>query len=259
VSVDGIRQVVLSVLVQQDRDDLTVGLDGVWLRALDGIVPWQTLSRMCPPHWPWQARADMVTDLLNCALWVAQPLPVLTETVRVHAETVGSMRAPSGVTWAMERVHGEALTLGWGASGVDPDHPARVVPVAHVVWYLAGVNAAGWWGAARARHERDGQLCALRWAAEKSGKDQLKSVLAHDMLTLLGARSLREGVTTRLQSPMVSMACPTRSTAWPLTGGVEPSSVALAHHASEPAEQGFPHALLVTADEVVYPVTTPVR
>lgn len=253
MSVDDIRQVVLSVLVQQDRDDLTVGPDGVRLRALDGIVPWKTMSRMCPSHWPWKARADVVTDLLNCAVWVTQPLPVVTETVQVHAQPVGSVRAPAGATWVMERVHGEALMLGWGASGVDPEHPARVVPVANVVWYLAGINATGWWGAARARQERDGQLCALRWAAEVFGKDHLKAVLVHDVLTLLGSRSLREGVTTRLRLPMVPMACPTRSTAWPLHEGVEPLSVALTHDASEPAEQGFPHMLLIREDEVAYP------
>jgi hypothetical protein len=119
------------------------------------------------------------------------------------------------------------------------------------------VDAWSWWGAARARHERDGELCALRWATGAFGEDQLRTVLGHDVITLLGARSLREALTSRLKSPMVSVGCPTRSTAWLLHGGVDPSFVTLAFNASEASEQAFPHPLLVTADEVAHPSGRP--
>ena len=208
---------------------------------------------MAPPGWPWQARVDLVTDLLNAALWARQPLPVLEETLRVHAEPVGSLRAPAGDTWAVESVHGGALALGWGAPGVDPARPGRVVPIADLVWALAGVDVWAWWGAARARHERDGQLCALRWATGVFGKDELQPVRNHDVVTLLGARSLRSAVTTRLRSKMVSVGCPTRSMAWLMHGEVDVPFVTLAFDASQPHEQAFSQPLLMTADEVALP------
>lgn len=254
---DGIRQVALSVLVEQDRDDMAVDPDGLRLESLDGTIPWGTLSLICPPAWPFQTRSDLVTDLLSCAAWVRQPLPVLQETVRVHAQPSGSRGAPGADTWAVEAVHGGVLTLGWGATGVDPALPRRVVPVADVIWDLAGVDAWAWWGAARARHERDGEQCALRWATGAFGKDQLRTVLGHDVMTLLGARTLREALTGRLRSPMVSVGCPTRSTAWLLHGGVDPSFVTLAFNASQVSEQAFPHPLLVTVDEVAHPSGRP--
>jgi hypothetical protein len=245
--------VVLAVLVQQDRDDVRVSPDGVRLLSVDGFVTWETMSVMAPPTWPWQARVDLVTDLLNAGLWARQPLPLLEGTLRVHAEPVGSLRAPAGDTWAVEPVHGGALTLGWGATGVDPARPGRVVPIADLVWGLAGVDVWAWWGAARARHERDGQLCALRWATGVLGKDELRPVRNHDVITLLGARSLRSAITSRLGSPMVSVGCPTRSTAWLLHGEVDLSFVTLAFDASQPSEQAFSQPLLITADEVARP------
>jgi len=249
----GIRQVVLAVLVQQDREDVRVSPGGVQLSSLGGFVPWETMSVMAPPAWPWQARVDLVTDLLNAAQWACQPLPLLEGTLRVHAEPLASLRAPAGDTWAVEPVHGGALTLGWGATGVDPDRPGRVVPIADLIWVLAGVDAWAWWGAARARQERDGQLCALRWATGVLGKDELRPVRNHDVITLLGTRSLRSAVTTRLRSEMVSVGCPTRSTAWLLHGEVDLSFVTLAFDASQPHEQAFRHPLLMTADELAHP------
>jgi hypothetical protein len=249
----GIRQVVLAVLVQQDRDDATVSPEGVRLLSLDGFIPWETLSVMAPPGWPWQARVDLVTDLLNAAVWARQPLPLLEGTLRVHAEPLGSLRAPAGDAWAVEPVHGGALTLGWGATGVDPDRPDRVVPIADLIWTLADVDVWAWWGAARARHERDGELCALRWATGVLGKDELRPVRNHDVTTLLGARSLRSAVTTRLRSPMVTIGCPTRSIAFLLHGPVDLHFVTLAFEASPPHERAFSHPLLITADEVAHP------
>jgi hypothetical protein len=45
----GIRQVVLAVLVQQDRDDVRVSPDGVHLKSVDGFVRWESISVMAPP------------------------------------------------------------------------------------------------------------------------------------------------------------------------------------------------------------------
>jgi hypothetical protein len=254
---DGIRKVALSVLVEQDRDDMAVEPDGLRLKSLDATIPWGTLSLICPPTLAFPARSSLVTDLLSCAVWVRQPIPVLQETVRVHAQPTGSRGAPGGDTWAVEAVHGGVLNLGWGATGVDPARSGRVVPIADLIWVLAGVDAWSWWGAARARHERDGELCALRWATGVLGKDELRTVLGHDVVTLLGARSLREALTGRLGSPMVSVGCPTRSTAWLVHGGVDPSFVTLAFNASEVSDRAFAHPLLVTVDEVAHPSGRP--
>lgn len=248
----GIREAVLAVQVRQDRDDFKVDPTGITLRALDGSVTFETLSAMAPPVWPWEARLNVVTDLLNAAGWATQPLPMLEGLLRVHAEPVGSLNAPAGDTWAVEPVHGGAMALGWGAPGVDPALPDRVVPIPDVIWALAKVDVWAWWGVARARQERDGELCALRWAAGILGQDQLRPVRIHDVITLLGARSLRAALTTREGFPMVTVGCPTRSTAWLVHEEVDLSFVTLAFEASEPLEQAFSHPLLITRDEVAH-------
>ena len=242
-----LRRGVLAVSVLHDVDlepaDAGVTLTGspdVWVpwgecrRALAGHDPESATGRNRLAAWLLGRRwcADAGTDGLELAL---RPVGLPVEHV-LHP----------GLDWVRERVLGDALDLGFGAVGLDPADPDRVVLVPLPALDAAGIDPEVAWTGARALLEELGALAAERLARDVKGV--LRPYGSCDALTLLGARSLR----TALAGPagMGAAVVPMRRRGWTKLALIDPAFGAAAAAATPPEERGFDRPVLLTPDEL---------
>jgi len=177
----------------------------------------------------------------------AADLVPLEPRLRAVGLPVGHLLHPGG-PWVCERVLGGALELGLGVLGLDPDDPDAVVALPPPALQHAGVDPARAWPAARTLLEAVGLLAASLLARDAKGV--LRPVGDADVVTLLGARSLR----ACLAGPdggMVGAVVPMRRRGWTRLSLVDPAFGPAAAAATPAAERGFARPLLLTADEVV--------
>jgi len=179
--------------------------------------------------------------------WAADAGPhVLRRALRPVGLPVGHAVHP-GPGWVQERVLGGVLDLGFGAVGIDPDDPDRVVVLPPPALEAAGLDRAPTWTAVRARLEALGALAAERVKLDPKG--QLRPFGDADAVTLLGARSLRSAL-ARDAGGLVGAAVPMRRLGWTRLALVDPAFAPAAAAASLAADRGFVRPLLLTADEV---------
>ena len=152
-----------------------------------------------------------------------------------------------GLDWVRVRLLGDALDLGLGAAGIDPTDPDRVVVLPTAALDVAGIDPEVAWGAASRELERLGALAAERVRLDP--RRQLRPIGDADVVTLLGARSLRASLAAA-SGGMAAVAVPMRRRGWADLTLVDPAFAPAACAATSPAERGFPRPLLVTADEV---------
>jgi hypothetical protein len=243
-----LRRGVLAVSVLNDLDiepaQLGVTLTGtpsVWVswgecrRALAGADPEQPAGRERLAAWLLARRRTADTrrsDLMASLRPVGLPVE--------HA-------LHPGLDWVCERVMGGALDLGLGAVDLDPEESDRVVLLPPPALVAAGIDVDGVWPSVRRRLEELGALAAER--ALRDAKGVLKPMGDCDVVTLLGARSLRSALAED-GGGLGAAAVPMRRRGWIKLSLIDPAFAPAAAAASSAADRGFVRPLLLTADEL---------
>ncbi len=146
-----------------------------------------------------------------------------------------------GPAWIRERVPGGALTLGFGYGDANAPLPAGVLE-------HAGVDIADAWPAARDALEALGTHAVERDRRRRNGP--LRPMGTADVVTLLGAASLRAELVAAENDGLAALVVPLRTRGWRATSITDPAFGPALAAAMPPEERGFDRPLLVTADEV---------
>lgn len=239
---------MLAVSVLNDVDVEPASL-GVTLPGAPTVwVPNGELRRALAGHDPEQAtgRARLTAWLL-ARRWAADLGPeLLALSLRPVGLPVEHVLHP-GLDWVRERVLGDALDLGLGAVGLDPADPERVVLLPPTAVEAAGLDAELVWAGARERLEELGALVAERLALDPRGR--LRPYGECDVVTLLGARSLRAALAERAGG-LGAAVVPMRRRGWTDLALIDPAFGPAAAAATSAEERGFARPLLLTADEL---------
>lgn len=238
-----LRRGLLAVSVVWDLD-LVPADDGVRLPGRPEVVlPWEECLAALHGADPEQPSGHArLHRWLRSRRAAADLGPDLAAALRVVGLPVGHVLHP-GPGWVCERVLGGALDLGLGALGLDPRSPEAVVPLPRTA--VPDLDAR--WPGARERLEQLGAVAAGLLAGDAGGV--LRPVGGADVVTLLGARSLRSAL-AQAQGGMAGVVVPMRRRGWTRLRLVDPAFGPAAAAATEAVDRGFPRALLVTADEV---------
>jgi hypothetical protein len=229
--------------------DLVPGEHGVTLTgAPDVWVPWTECSRALAGHHPERvAGRRLLTQWLLARRWCADAGPQALElALRPVGLPLEHVLHP-GLDWVRERVLGDALDLGFGAVGIAPDAPDRVVLVPLAALEAAGIDAAVAWSGARRLLEQLGALAAERVARDPRGR--LRPYGDCDALTLLGARSLRASIAA-CAGGMGAAVVPMRRRGWTRLALIDPAFGPAAAAATHDEERGFRRPVLLTPDEL---------
>ncbi len=243
-----LRRATLAVSVLSDVD-LEPADDGVLLTGQPQVwVSWTECRRALAGHVPESAdgRARL-TDWLMVRRWCADAGPaVVAASLRPVGLPVDHVSHP-GLDWVRERVLGDALDLGLGAVGLDPEEADRVVLLPTSALDAMGLDADVLWLAVRERLEDLGAMAAER--ALRDPKGVLRTFGDCDALTLLGARSLRTALAQEAGG-LAAAVVPMRSRGWTRLAQIDPAFGPAAAAATVAADRGFTRPLLLTADEV---------
>ena len=157
-----------------------------------------------------------------------------------------------GREWVRRNVLGDALDLGLGFVDLDPADPDRVLLAPPPALDAAGLDANLLWEHAQTYLEQMGTLASASLGSDRRGT--LRPVGDCDVVTLLGARSLRAAIAERAGG-MGTVVAPMLRRGWTEMALVDPAFAPAAYAATPPVERGFPRPTLVTRDELV--VATP--
>ena len=243
-----LRRGVLAVSVLHDVD-VEPAVDGVTLTGSPAVwVPWSECRRALAGHDPESSTGRVrLAQWLLARRWCADAGPQALElALRPVGLPVEHVLHP-GLDWVRERVLGDALDLGFGAVGIDPHDPDRVVLVPLPALDTAGIDPEVAWTAARRLLEDLGELAAERVARDPKG--QLRPYGDCDAVTLLGARTLRASL-ARGAGGMGAAVVPMRRRGWTRLALIDPAFGPAAAAATSSEERGFARPLLVTADEL---------
>ena len=243
-----LRRGVLAVSVLHDVD-LEPNSRGVTLTGSPDVwISWAECRRALAGHDPESGTGRRrLADWLLARRWCADvPADVLELSLRPVGLPVDHVLHP-GLDWVRERVLGEALDLGFGAVGIDPDDPDRVVLVPLTALDRAGVDPEVAWTGARRLLEDLGALAAERVARDPKG--QLRPYGDCDALTLLGARTLRTSIAAAAGG-MGAAVVPMRRRGWTRLALIDPAFGPAAAAATQDQDRGFTRPLLMTADEL---------
>jgi hypothetical protein len=244
-----LRRCVLAVSVLNDID-IVPGDAGV---TLDGTPPvtvgWDEIALAIGDAQPESRRArERLSRWFVQRRWVAdRPHAELRELARPIGFPVDDEHHP-GNEWVRERVFGNALDLGIGLSGLDPERPDSVVVVPTALIEAAGAHPALWWHDARLYLDRMGELAVRRWRARPD--EVIRPMGDCDVVTLLGSAVFRTAL-VELEGGMRQVVVPMRTRGWLDMSRIDPAFAIAAAAASNSADRGFPRALLVTREEVV--------
>ena len=243
-----LRRGVLAVSVLHDVD-LEPADRGVTLTGSPSVwIPWSECRRALAGHHP---ESDLgrarLRDWLLARRWCAdagrEGLELALRPVGLPIEHV----LHPGLDWVRERVLGDALDLGFGAVGIDPADPDRVVLVPLTALDAAGIDPEVAWTGARALLEELGSLAAERVARDPKG--QLRPYGSCDALTLLGSRTLRTSLADAAGG-MGAAVVPMRRRGWTRLALIDPAFGPAAAAATQAEDRGFPRPVLVTPDEL---------
>lgn len=244
-----LRETLLAAQVLDDID-LEIHDDGVMLTDGSPIaIRWSSLLAAAggAPLGSQRARHRIVTWLRLRRRIADLPVELLFEHVRALGLPTGHVLNP-GRGWVREQVLGDALVLGLGVLGLDPERPddTQVVPAS--IWRSARINPAILWDHCRPHLERMGGLAAVRW--RRDGENLLRPMGGCDVVTLLGSQSLRLAL-VRDAAGMRPVVAPMRNRGWTVLSRLDPAFATAAAEATDPHERGFRRPVLVTADEIV--------
>ena len=243
-----LRRGALAVSVLHDVDLEPANL-GVTLTGSPTVwVSWGECRRALAGHEPESAAGRRrLTDWLLARRWAADVGPEGLElALRPVGLPVEHVLHP-GLDWVRERVLGDALDLGFGAVGLDPADPDRVVLVPLPALDAAGIDPEVAWVGSRLLLEGLGALAAERAARDPKG--QLRPYGGCDAATLLGARSLRTSLAAAAGGMGVAVV-PMRNRGWTRLGLIDPAFGPAAAAATPAEDRGFTRPLLVTPDEL---------
>ena len=229
--------------------DLDPAGDGVTLTGSPAVwVSWGECRRALAGHDPESSTGRRrLTDWLLARRWCADAgADALALALRPVGLPVDHVLHP-GLDWVRERVLGDALDLGFGAVGLDPADPDRVVLVPLTALDHAGIDPEVAWTGARRLLEDLGALAAERVARDPKG--QLRPYGDCDALTLLGSRALRASVAAAAGG-MGAAVVPMRRRGWTRLAMIDPAFGPAAAAATSAEERGFTRPLLLTADEL---------
>jgi hypothetical protein len=249
---------LLAISVLHDLD-LTVGPDGILLpglpavelgwaeceRALDGARPGTDPARHRLALWLLARRR--LADLVPAG---AGTVPATESGLLDRARPIGfpvGHPCHPGPSWVAHRVLGEAVEVGLGLRGLDPDRPDEVVPVAADLLAAASLDDTGCWGVALRYLDAMAAVAAERW--RRSPAQPLRPVGDCDVVTLLASRVLR-GALAGACGGMCACVVPMRTRGWTELRRVDPAFAVAAAAATSDEQRGFDRPLLVTADEV---------
>jgi hypothetical protein len=257
-----LRRCVLAAAVIDDVDVFPqAGDGGVVLRD----VPVAHGRRPSPVRLTWAQVAEAtaghdldsplarqrLTRWLHLVWWLAElPAEMLQDGARLVGLPRGHVHHP-GERWAVARVLGGALDVGFGVAGLGPavEGESEVVVVPPSAVRAAGVDPQSWLAPADERLARLSEL-----AAQRRARDPRSPVTPYgdaDVLTLLAGRALRAQLAGCEGDGIALVAAPTRIRGWTRFSSIDPAYIPLVYRATPPELRGFPAALLVTADEVV--------
>lgn len=246
-----LRLGVLAVSVLHDVD-VEPAAEGVTLPGTGGTpdlwISWTECRRALAGHDPGSedGRTRLATWLL-ARRWCADVGPLeLRDLLRPVGLPVDHLLHP-GLDWVRERVIGDVLDLGLGAVGLDTDDLDRVVLVPTAALDEAGIDAAVAWVDAASYLEDMGRLAAQRVRRDVRG--QLRPIGDCDVVTLLGARSLRSALAADHHG-LGAAVVPMRRRGWTQLALIDPAFGPAAARATDPVDRGFARPLLITADEV---------
>ncbi len=239
---------MLAVCVLSDVDLEPASL-GVTLTGSPSVwVSWGECRRALAGHPPESdAGRARLTAWLLARRWAAdagrEALELALRPVGLPVDHV----AHPGLDWVRERVMGDALDLGIGAVGLDPEDPDRVVLLPVPALDALAIDLSVAWAALRPRLEQLGALAAERVRADPKG--QLRPFGDCDAVTLLGARSLRAALAADAGG-MGAAVVPMRTRGWTRLALIDPAFGPAAAAATPAMERGFVRPLLVTAEEL---------
>ncbi|HWH29865.1 MAG TPA: hypothetical protein VNU26_13045 [Mycobacteriales bacterium] len=247
-TLDQFRRGILAVSVLHDVD-VEIGRHGVRLPGSPCVhVRWTECSRALAGHDPESDAGRLrLSAWLLARRWAADTSP---EHLRLALRPVGlpvDHLLHPGLDWVRERVMGDALDLGFGAVGLDPTDPDRVVLLPATALDAARLDTTAAWSAAKADLERLGALAAERLRSDRKG--QLRPLGDCDVVTLLGARSLRMSL-AEAAGGMAAVVAPMRRRGWTQIALIDPAFGPAAAAATAATDRGFGRPLLVTPDEL---------
>ena len=229
--------------------DLLPQDDGVLLTGeLPVHVSWTQCRRALAGADPESAegRARLSAELL-ARRWCADAGPdAVGQALRPVGLPVDHACHP-GLDWVRERVMGDALDLGLGAVGLDPEEPDRVVLLSASAVDALGLDHDDAWAVASERLERLGELAAERTLRDPKGV--LRPFGDCDAVTLLGARSLRTALAAAYDG-LGAAVVPMRQRGWTRLALIDPAFGPAAAAATTAQERGFVRPLLLTPDEL---------
>lgn len=218
-------------------------------------VPWEDLCRAYDEalgRGPELALRAVVRHLVTRRVAADLGAAELGRRARPVGLPVGHVGHP-GAGWVREEVLGGALELGLGYVGVRRD-PDRVELLDDVALLAADVAPAAWWSPARAYLEQMGEVALARLLRSgplgPGSSGVLRPIGDADVVTLLGARSLRRGLAEADGTGMRAIAVPMLRRGWLDLRAVDPAFAGAAASATSEEERGFLRPVLVTADEV---------
>lgn len=243
-----LRHATLAVSVLSDIDLLPADPGVLLTGSPQVLVTWTECRRALGGHAPdGAAGRARLTDWLQARRWCADAgRDAVASQLRPVGLPVDHVCHP-GLDWVRERVLGDALDLGLGAVGLDPDEPDRVVLLPTSALDAMGLDAEAAWAQQRHRLEQLGTLAAERTLRDAKGV--LRTFGDCDALTLLGARSLRTALAAAAHG-MGAAVVPMRSRGWTRLTLIDPAFGPAAAAATSATERGFTRPLLLTADEV---------
>jgi hypothetical protein len=153
-----------------------------------------------------------------------------------------------GPAWIRERVPGGSLALGFGYR-CGPEQPVIALPLG--VLEHAGFSSsqsAQAWSRVRAELEDLGLVAVDRDRRHRAGP--LKPVRGTDVITLLGAQSLRRELAAGEGDGMAALIVPLRVRGWRANSITDPAYGPAVAAAMSPQERGFERPILVTAEEL---------
>jgi hypothetical protein len=245
-----LRLCVLAVAVLHDVD-LVPDDDGVGLSS-GRHVSWDVVRLALGP-------LDATDPAARAALahWLLALRSVAwrsPDDLEARARPVGLPRGHvlhQGPSWVREHVPGGDLDLGLGfvGTGSDPDGveilPAGVLEA--VMPDSAFVDS--WWKRARDYLEEMGELAAERYRRRPT--EPLRPMGDCDVVTLLGAVSLRKALCGQERTGLCAAAVPNRTRGWIDLSRTDPAFALVAASLAEAPERGFSRPLLLTREEVV--------
>jgi hypothetical protein len=252
-----LRRLALAVAVLYDID---LCPDQAGLQIGDGTL-----------HVTWSAVADVVETTENArgsqetvlidglAAWLRARLALAAGADLCVLGMPARHVTHPGPAWIRERVPGGSLALGFGYRCTDDDPVLPLPPGVLEHAGFTGQQVTFAWSCARADLEHFGKTAIERDRRHRSGA--LKPVRSADVVTLLGARSLRAELAAGEGDGMAALIVPLRVRGWRANSITDPAYGPAVAAAMSEQERGFERPILVTAEELseVRPGGDPMR